>query len=320
VGVFFLVLNKDLDWLGSVGNDVPFREARRSILIEVGFIAGVALLHVLNIIYSYTRNLKIFFGNENRVLTGAAYGDFQLRVPVSTNDEFGIMARYTNEMVIGLKERTEELQNTRDVTINALASLAETRDNETGAHILRTQNYVRILAEYLGERGEFPGYLTPGTIEMLFKSAPLHDIGKVGIPDAILLKPGKLTDEEFKVMKRHSWLGANALKVAEERLGSNSFLRLAGEIALTHHEKWDGTGYPRKLSGYDIPLSGRLMAIADVYDALITRRIYKEPVSHEETMKIIGEGKGGHFDPMLVDAFFACEESIRSIAGRFTDN
>lgn len=216
-------------------------------------------------------------------------------------------------------QRTEELARTRDVTIHSLAVLAETRDNETGNHIMRTQRYILVLAEELADRGLHSELLQPVDIEMMFKSAPLHDIGKVGIPDAILLKPGQLTDEEFEIMKTHSELGYQALARAEEELGSSSFLNHARDIALTHHEKWDGSGYPKGLAGTDIPLSGRLMALADVYDALISKRCYKPAFSHEKSAAIILEGRGSHFDPDVVDAFQAREESFREIAAQFKD-
>ncbi len=202
--------------------------------------------------------------------------------------------------------------------MRALASLAETRDNETGNHILRTQRYVRALASHLAGNGH-GNLLTEAYIELLFQSAPLHDIGKVGIPDAILQKPGKLTDEEFAVMKNHPRYGHEALQGAVDRLGPTSFLTLAQEVALTHHEKWDGSGYPGGLSGPAIPLSGRLMALADVYDALISRRVYKCAFSHQETRDIILEGRGRHFDPEVVDAFLAVEDEFVAIATNYTD-
>ena len=155
--------------------------------------------------------------------------------------------------------------------------------------------------------------------DLLFKSAPLHDIGKVGIPDNILLKPGKLSDDEFAIMKTHANLGSESLEVAENELGSSSFLRYAREIAISHHERWDGTGYPCKLQGEQIPLSGRLMAVADVYDALISKRVYKPAFSHEEAKKIIVEGRGTHFDPRIVDVFLASETRFQEIAGEFED-
>ena len=219
-----------------------------------------------------------------------------------------------------VRERTRELRLTQDVTIQALASLAETRDNETGAHIHRTQLYVKVLAERLALNPAYAGVLTPEVVELMTKSAPLHDIGKVGVPDAVLLKPGRLNDEEFAIMKQHPTLGRDALQRAEDSLhGTSSFLRLAREIAYSHHEKWDGSGYPVGLRGADIPLPGRIMAVADVYDALISKRCYKEAYSHEEAVRIITEGRGQHFDPELVDVFLECAEEIRRVAAAHRD-
>jgi putative two-component system response regulator len=218
-------------------------------------------------------------------------------------------------------KRTHEVQVVQDVTIMAMASLAETRDNETGNHIRRTQNYVRALAKKLQANPKFASYLTDETLDMLYKSAPLHDIGKVGIPDAILLKPGKLTAEEFEVMKTHTTLGRDAIIAAEELIDAPStFLRLAREIAHYHQEKWDGSGYPEGLAGETIPVSARLMAIADVYDALISRRVYKEPMPHDKAVAIIREGRDKHFDPVMVDAFLQIAEEFHAIAGRFADS
>ena len=216
--------------------------------------------------------------------------------------------------------RTREVAAIQDVTIHAMASLAETRDNETGNHIRRTQHYVKVLAEHLRNHPRFRHALDDATITMLFKSAPLHDIGKIGIPDRILLKPGKLTPEEFEIMKTHTTLGRDAIEHAEKQLGADvAFLRLAKEIAYGHQEKWDGSGYPEGRSGDDIPFSARLMAVADVYDALISRRVYKAGMTHEQAVKIIQDGRGSHFDPDIVDAFFARVDTFREIAQRFTD-
>jgi len=218
-------------------------------------------------------------------------------------------------------KRTREVQTIQDVTIVAMASLAETRDNETGNHIRRTQNYVRVLAKQMQTHPRFRDVLTDETIELLYKSAPLHDIGKVGIPDRILLKPGKLTPEEFEIMKTHTTLGRDAILAAEARLDvSNSFLSLAREIAYSHQEKWDGSGYPEGLSGDDIPVSARLMAVADVYDALISRRVYKAPLSHDDAVAVIVEGSGAHFDPDLVAGFVELESEFRAIAQQFSDS
>ena len=217
-------------------------------------------------------------------------------------------------------ERTSELVATQEATILSMASLAELRDPETGAHIKRTQNYIRLVAERLRSTPPYRDVLDDAAIDMIVKSAPLHDIGKVGISDAVLLKAGPLTDAEFEQMKQHPAMGRDAIMAAEAKLGSNSFLQFAREIAYTHHERWDGTGYPQGLSGEDIPVSGRLMAIADVYDALISRRCYKPPFPHAEAVDIIVEGRGTHFDPRMVDAFLALEDEFRQIAFAFAES
>jgi putative two-component system response regulator len=219
-----------------------------------------------------------------------------------------------------VEERTKEIYITQDVTINSLAILAEYRDNETGGHIRRTQYYIKLLAEQLQKLPKYKNELNPFLIETLFKSAPLHDIGKVAIPDNILLKPGKLTPEEFEIMKKHTILGKEALEKAEATLNkTNSFLRCAREIAYTHHEKWDGTGYPNGLKGEDIPLSGRIMALGDVYDALISKRVYKKAFTHEVARSIIIEERGKHFDPDVVDIFIEFDEEWRKIALKYAD-
>ncbi len=217
-------------------------------------------------------------------------------------------------------KRTREVIAIQDVTILAMASLAETRDSETGNHIIRTQLYVRALARYLAALPKYAALLTEQTIQLLFKSAPLHDIGKVGIPDSILLKPGRFEPHEYEVMKTHTTLGKDAIEHAEKRLGVQvDFLSVAKDIALYHQEKWDGSGYPEGLVGEAIPLSARLMAVADVYDALISRRVYKDGMPHEKAVAIIQEGRGTHFDPEIVDAFLALEGEFRNIALKFAD-
>jgi len=217
--------------------------------------------------------------------------------------------------------RTREVLAIQDVTIHAMASLAETRDNETGNHIRRTQHYMKILAEHLRDHPRFRHFLDDDTIRLLFKSAPLHDIGKIGIPDRILLKPGKFTPEEFEIMKTHTTLGRDAIAHAEQQLGTSvEFLHFAKEIAYGHQEKWDGSGYPEGKAGDDIPISARLMAVADVYDALISRRVYKSGMSHEEAVRIITEGHGKHFDPDICDAFLACSDQFQVVAARFADS
>jgi adenylate cyclase len=218
-----------------------------------------------------------------------------------------------------VRERTRELAMAQEATIESMSSLTETRDPDTGEHIKRTQNYLRILAEYLKNQPGFRTLLDNETIDLLCKSAPLHDIGKVGVSDKILLKPGKLTEQEFEEMKRHTIYGRDTILAAERKLGKTSFLRFAREIVYTHHERWDGSGYPEGLSGDQIPIPGRLMALADTYDALTSKRVYKSQLSHDEAVRIIIEAKGLQFDPNVVDAFLAVRENFRQIAERYAD-
>jgi putative two-component system response regulator len=216
--------------------------------------------------------------------------------------------------------RTREVSAIQDVTIQAMASLAETRDSDTGNHIRRTQFYVKALTSKLRNHPNYSQYLTDTMIEMIFKSAPLHDIGKVGIPDRILLKPGRFDPAEFEIMKTHTTLGRDAIQAAENSLGLQvEFLSIAKEIAYGHQEKWDGSGYPEGLRGESIPVSARLMAVADVYDALISRRVYKNSMPHDKAISIIQEGRGSHFDPDMVDAFLSIQDEIQSIAARYAD-
>jgi putative two-component system response regulator len=217
--------------------------------------------------------------------------------------------------------RTQEVRAIQDVAVLAVASLAETRDNETGNHIRRTQFYVRTLATHLQTHPRFKFQLDDAMIDLMFKSAPLHDIGKVGIPDRILLKPSPLDPDEFEIMKGHTTLGFESIVQAEQRLGSSiDFLRCAKEIALSHQEKWDGSGYPEGRGGDDIPLSARLMAVADVYDALISRRVYKLPFSQGKSIGIMRQGRAVHFDPDILDAFLAHIDEFKAIAERFADD
>lgn len=231
-----------------------------------------------------------------------------------------VLARQNEILEEKVKQRTRELEQLQDATMSAMASLAETRDNETGNHIRRTQHYIKALAEQLVAMGHYQDILTPAVIELYYKSAPLHDIGKVGIPDQVLLKPGKLTDEEFTTMKTHAAIGQTVIEIVEDSLDFESdFLKVGKEIASGHHEKWDGSGYPNGLSGEAIPLSARLMAVADVYDALISHRVYKPGFSHEKAVSIITEGAGQHFDPLIVEVFLSIESRFAQIAREFSD-
>ncbi|MCQ8130019.1 response regulator [Methylomonas rivi] len=222
------------------------------------------------------------------------------------------------EAEIGRRMAENEL--IQEVSIRALAHLAEIRDPETGFHILRTQGYVQQLAMQLQCQPGFSDVLTERYIKLLSKSAPLHDIGKVGIPDAILQKLGPLTAEEWKIMKTHAALGSDAIEHAErDAADSVEFLSLAKEIARWHHERWDGGGYPDGLAGEAIPLSARIMALADVFDALISPRVYKVPISFEQAYEMIAAERGTHFDPVMTDCFLGHYAAFRDIAERYRE-
>jgi putative two-component system response regulator len=216
--------------------------------------------------------------------------------------------------------RMVENERIRDITIHALARLAEKRDGDTGNHLRRTQEYVRLLAEQLRGNPRHAAALDDAAVAALARSAPLHDIGKVAIPDHILRKPGPLTEAEWITMRTHAREGRDALEQAERDLGGPAeFLTYAKEIAAHHHERWDGTGYPDGLAGEAIPLSARLMALADVFDALTTRRCYKAPMPAAEARERIAADRGRQFDPEVVDAFLACFDAFREVALRLED-
>ncbi len=202
----------------------------------------------------------------------------------------------------------------------SLAKLAESRDNETGAHLERIRLYARELALELKQHSQYAPVITNDFVKVLFQSSPLHDIGKVGIPDQILLKPGKLTSDEFEIMKSHTIIGGDTLCAADLEAGQNSFLAMGRDIAYYHHEKWNGQGYPFGLAGEEIPLPARIVAVADVYDALTTRRPYKNAFPHEKSRAIILEGEGSHFDPDLVQAFLAREDRFTEIHDSFGES
>jgi len=227
------------------------------------------------------------------------------------------LIHYKQDLERKVEERTQQVVLTQQVTVFSLAKLAESRDNETGDHLERMRSYARILSEEFADMEKYQGKLHDNFVDEIYQSTPLHDIGKVGIPDRILLKPGKLTPEEFGIMKHHSQIGGDTLKAADAEAGRDSFLAMGRDIAYYHHEKWDGSGYPFGLSGTDIPLAARIAALADVYDALSSKRPYKEPFSHEKSKAIILEGRGSHFDPDVVDAFLAREEQFLDIRHSF---
>lgn len=220
-----------------------------------------------------------------------------------------------------LSQRLQQVDLLRDATLHVMISFAEFRDEATGHHVRRTQEYVRTLAAWLYVQGRHLEVLNPESIDHIARSAPLHDLGKVATPDHILLKPGRHTPEEQITMRLHAMQGWEMLRRAADRMGNDGhFLQHAMDIARCHHEKWDGTGYPEGLMGADIPLSARLMAVADVYDALISRRPYKPPMTHEQALGIIRDGAGAHFDPGVVEALEACLADFQHIAQTWQDH
>lgn len=207
----------------------------------------------------------------------------------------------------------------KDMMINALAKLAEARDQDTGFHLKRVQEYSKVICEALLNKPHLYPEINRHFIETVYSTSPLHDIGKVGIPDRILLKPGKLSPEEFDIMQNHTLIGFDAINNAYEKNPHASYLRISAEIARSHHERWDGTGYPDGLSGKNIPLSARIVAVADVFDALTSKRVYKEAFRHEISKQIMIEGRGTQFDPNIIDAFLEVEDDIHKISRLYRD-
>ena len=317
--ILVLLIYKDFEWLQQL-SDENRAHAQVTVLMEFGLVTLVFLAYLVKVMSNYGRQLNWLLRRERNVLTAVGEGRLDARIPAISHDELGEIAHLTNRMIEQLEAQNREIRTTQEVTILSLASLAETRDNETGAHIVRTQHYVRLLALELRKLPAHADELSDEVVDLLFQSAPLHDVGKVGIPDSILLKPGKLNEHEFEIMKTHAQLGAEALRAGERQYGSSGFLEFACEIAQWHHEKWDGSGYPDGLAGAEIPLSARLMALADVYDALRSKRIYKDAFSHARSREIIVDGRGSHFDPDVVDAFIAVEDEFVRIADTYVDN
>lgn len=219
-----------------------------------------------------------------------------------------------------IDEQVREITSAQMAAIFATSKLAESKDPETGAHLERLRLFCRIIASHLGRHPDFERDITADFIECIYAASPLHDIGKVGIPDSILLKPGTLTSNEWEIMRSHTLIGAETLRAVAEKHPGNSFLRMGIEIAESHHERWDGTGYPYGLKGDAIPLAARILALADVYDALTSVRCYKDAFDHETSREMIVKSVDKHFDPRVVEAFLACETEFRQIKQKFADD
>ena len=235
-------------------------------------------------------------------------------------DDYLIKPFHQEELLLRLKGGRRLLMlEGQEMMIFSLAKLAESRDTDTGTHLERIREYSKVLATELMRCSKFEKIVDAQFVELIYLTSPLHDIGKVGIPDRILLKPGKLSTEEFEVMKQHTLIGGKTLDAAAQAHPEAGFMKMALDIALKHHERWDGTGYPFKLAGEQIPISARIVAIADVYDALTTKRVYKSAFTHEKAVEIIQESRGTHFDPDLVDAFENVEDQMRAIRSRLDE-
>ncbi len=240
-----------------------------------------------------------------------SYGTLQdITAMKEAEDELARYSKHLEEMV---SEKVKEISESQMATIFALVKLAESRDDETGAHIERTASFCRLLAQKARALPQLAGKIDDEYVETIYRASPLHDIGKVGISDLILLKPGKLTPEEFAIMKTHVEIGYQTLKNIDKRFQNNAFVQMGLDITRYHHEKWDGSGYLFALKGEDIPLSARIMALADVYDALRSKRVYKPPFSHEKAKEIIVAGRESHFDPQLVDLFLAADKEFEAL-------
>jgi len=229
---------------------------------------------------------------------------------------FKQMDEYSHNLEKLVQEQVQEISEGQQATIFAMAKLAEYRDPETGQHLARMSDYCKLLAENLAEVDKYKVTVDKNYIDCIYAAAPLHDIGKVGVPDDILNKPGKLTESEFNEIKKHTVIGAETLKEVAAQHPANEFVRIGIDIALSHHEKWDGSGYPYGLSGENIPLAARILALGDVYDALVSERCYKKPFSHEKAKEIILDGRGTQFDPDIVDVFIKHEDKFRDVKER----
>jgi len=267
--------------------------------------------------------LDAFAGRVDSHLQNTLVSELMTRyadISKQLEDQNKLLERYNTQLEEMVQEKVKEITVSQIATIHALVKSAESRDDDTGAHIERTASYCMLIAEKLIEAGLYTDVVDKDFAENMKMASPLHDIGKVGIADAILLKPGRLDHDEFEIMKTHVTIGYETLASVEEFYHENEFIKLGLEISRYHHEKWDGSGYMQEFTGDDIPLSARIMALSDVYDALRSKRVYKEGFSHEKSIGIIKEGRGTHFDPVLVDVFLEHHTLFQDIFDRLSNN
>lgn len=258
---------------------------------------------------------------KSRILEARIRGCLAKKLLADQEEEHKKQIEEVNrDLELHLVQRMKQISASDKAMIFALSNLAESRDPDTGEYLFRMREYTRRIAIEMRELSLHENVIDEAFIQNLYVAAPLHDIGKVGIPDRILLKPGRLTSEEFSIMQQHSTIGAETLRNVNEQYGDNEYVAMGIRIAQSHHEKWNGRGYPEGLSGEDIPLGARILGLADVYDALTSKRCYKEAFSHEESVEIIRDGRGEHFDPVIVDAFLELEHEFPQIRHDFEDS
>ena len=293
--------------------------SKTQLAIEFLFVFVVFLAYLANLGHSYGRIVQRGLAEQMTALAQSRSGLGKTRAVVGTNDEIGLVATEINFLLDALSQAETETVRAHEATIRGLVSLAGARDNETGDHLRRTQLYLECIARQLALDPAYRANLSDETITRMIAAAPLHDIGKVAIPDAVLRKPGKLDAAEFEVMKTHVNEGIAVIDKVTREVGVTPFLAMARDIIAGHYEKFDGSGYPRQLKGQEIALAGRIMAVADVYDALRSQRVYKPALSREAAREIILAGAGSHFDPVVVAAFLLVEPAIDRIATELMD-
>ena len=280
----------------------------KKILVILAFLMAFSILILVIFTHFFAEPLlKLKKGTEK-----IKEGDLNYKVNIVSNDSFGELADTFNDMTISLDEKTKRLIAVQNSVLTGMATMVESRDNSTGGHIRRTSDCVRVFAEELLKRPSTDSG-TEKFYENVVKAAPMHDLGKIAVPDAILQKPGKFTDEEYEKMKSHSAEGARIVKNVLSEVDDLEFKKIAINVAHYHHEKWDGSGYPDKLKGEEIPLEARIMALADVFDALVSKRCYKDSFSYDKAFQIIEESLGSHFDPDLGQKFIACRSKLEEL-------
>ncbi len=315
IGIISLLLLRGIE-------DGTIREPQsfRRLAIEFAFVFAVILCYVANAARGAEKLLAKAVSEQVQTLGEARDGRAQRRAVIGTQDEIGFVSAEINHLLDELDRAHETTTRTNDAIMKALIGLAGARDNETGDHLQRTQRYVGILCNQLAGHPEYAATLTPSAIADIVSAAPLHDIGKVAVPDAILRKPGRLTSDEYEVMKTHVSHGLAVINKVIADVGVTPYLAAARDVIAGHHEHWNGAGYPFGLKGAEIPLAGRVMALADVYDALRSERIYKAAMTHAEARQILIDGAGTQFDPLVVAAFLVVEPQFDRIATSFTDS